>query len=420
MKKIRSILCLIGLISLCFAQNNSTKSIIIPTAGNSFEIDYSHERNAVEKNGIKLTPSSKKVSTYFKLGASGNLNIKLLAKINEGEKARLQVGFGSKTKTIDITATAYTTINLGSFNVPKAGYAHLDFISSNGEIMIKDIVLEGSATTEGVIYCSDPANFYWTRRGPSCHLGYSPKVENATYFYNEVRVPKGQDVIGTYFMANGFAEGYFGIQVNSEKERRILFSVWSPFHTDDPNSIPDDQKILLLKKGNGVYTGEFGNEGSGGQSFLRYNWQAETTYKFLLKGEPDGKGNTVYSAWFFAPENNNWQLIASFQRPKTNTFLKGFHSFLENFSPNQGYLTRQVEFRNQWVYNGTWTKMEEAKLTVDATYRQGNRVDATGGTTSNGYYLKMGGFFDEIVPPNSVFQYNNNAQAPVIDFNALP
>lgn len=112
-------------------------------------------------------------------------------------------------------------------------------------------------------------------------------------------------MIGTYFMANGFAEGYFGIQVNSEKERRILFSVWSPFHTDDPKSIPDDQKILLLKKGEGVYTGEFGNEGSGGQSFLRYNWQAETTYKFLLKGEPDGKGNTVYSAWFFAPENNN-------------------------------------------------------------------------------------------------------------------
>src|SRR5690606_33168904 len=90
--------------------------------------------------------------------------------------------------------------------------------------------------------------------------------------------------------------------------------------------IPDDQKILLLKKGNGVYTGEFGNEGSGGQSFLRYNWQAETTYKFLLKGEPDGKGNTVYSAWFFAPEKNNWQLIAScfFREQKTMHCIRYF------------------------------------------------------------------------------------------------
>ena len=50
-------------------------------------------------------------------------------------------------------------------------------------------------------------------------------------------IPKNNDVVGSYFMANGFAEGYFGIQVNSETERRILFSVWSPYKTDDPNSI---------------------------------------------------------------------------------------------------------------------------------------------------------------------------------------
>ena len=30
-------------------------------------------------------------------------------------------------------------------------------------------------------------------------------------------------------MANGFGEGYFGIQVNGPNERRVLFSVWSPF-----------------------------------------------------------------------------------------------------------------------------------------------------------------------------------------------
>ena len=57
-------------------------------------------------------------------------------------------------------------------------------------------------------------------------------------------VPEGNDVLGSYFMANGFAQGYFGIQVNSPTERRILFSVWSPFHTDDPSEIPD-QAILI-------------------------------------------------------------------------------------------------------------------------------------------------------------------------------
>ena len=75
-------------------------------------------------------------------------------------------------------------------------------------------------------------------------------------------------------MANGFGEGYFGMQVNSENERRILFSVWSPFKTDNPKEIPDDHKITLNKVGQQVKTGEFGNEGSGGQSYMKYNWSA--------------------------------------------------------------------------------------------------------------------------------------------------
>ena len=57
----------------------------------------------------------------------------------------------------------------------------------------------------------------WSRRGPSCHLGYTlPTNEDINYFYNEVTIPKGEDKIGSYFMANGFGEGYFGMQVNSE------------------------------------------------------------------------------------------------------------------------------------------------------------------------------------------------------------
>jgi len=221
-------------------------------------------------------------------------------------------------------------------------------------------------------------------------------------------------------MANGFGEGYFGMQVNSSTERRILFSVWSPFHTDDPKAIPDDEKIHLLKKGTDVHTGEFGNEGSGGQSYLRYNWKAGQSYKFLLKGKPDGNGSTIYTAWFLAPEMKTWKLIASFKRPKTNTYLTRFHSFLENFNPNQGYLTRQVNFNNQWVYDGAWKIVESAKLTVDATYNANQRVDATGGTTSTGYFLKMGGFFNEVEKPGTVFTFNNTKKAPKVNFSKLP
>jgi hypothetical protein len=241
-----------------------------------------------------------------------------------------------------------------------------------------------------------------------------------SYYYNEVTVPQGEDKVGSYFMANGFGEGYFGIQVNSETERRILFSVWSPFHTDDPKSIPDEQKIHLLKKGKDVHSGEFGNEGSGGQSYRKYFWKAGITYKFLLKGVPDGKGNTDYTAWFFVPEENAWNVIASFKRPQTNTYLKRFHSFLENFSPNQGYLGRKVDFGNQWVYDGQWKAVQAASFSVDNTYRANQRIDAIGGITKNGYFLRNGGFFNDIVKPGSTFEFMNKNSAPKIDFDKLP
>ena len=179
------------------------------------------------------------------------------------------------------------------------------------------------------------------------HWNYQvPEKINAEWYYNEITVPVGQDIIGSYYMANGFGEGYFGIQVNSEKERRVLFSVWSPFEIDDPKSIPESYKIKMLKKGTDVKTGEFGNEGSGGQSYLRYNWKAGNTYKFLLRGAPQNDNTTTYTAYFFAPELGKWLLMASFNRPQTNTYLKRFHSFLENFIPEQGDTSRKVLFNN--------------------------------------------------------------------------
>ena len=58
-------------------------------------------------------------------------------------------------------------------------------------------------------------------------------------------------------MANGSREGYFGIQVNSTEERRVLFSIWSPYVTDDPSQIPEDQRIQLIKSGQDVQVDEY-------------------------------------------------------------------------------------------------------------------------------------------------------------------
>jgi len=135
--------------------------------------------------------------------------------------------------------------------------------SANSFGTVSSLGISGTAVNNETVFVKDNDNnyFYWGRRGPSVHLKYTIPSSDITDFYSEINVPKGNDVIGSYFMANGFAEGYFGIQVNSATERRILFSVWSPYATDNPASIPSEFKINMLNKGKDVHAGEFGNEG---------------------------------------------------------------------------------------------------------------------------------------------------------------
>jgi hypothetical protein len=254
-------------------------------------------------------------------------------------------------------------------------------------------------------------------------LGYeAPAGKTLEYFHSEVTVPEGQDPIGSYFMANGFGEGYFGMQVNGPTERRILFSVWSPFHTDNPKDIPEEQRIVLLAKGEGVRTGEFGSEGSGGQSYYIYPWKAGTTYRFLNRARPDGEGNTIYTAWFFAPEVGEWKLIASFRRPKTDKHLTGVHSFLENFADRNGYLGRRAYHGNQWARDtaGNWHELTKARFTGDDIARRKYRLDFAGGAKDGAFFMRNGGFFAGTVPLGSVFERESTpSKKPVIDLNSL-
>ncbi|MCU0779567.1 MAG: DUF3472 domain-containing protein [Akkermansiaceae bacterium] len=256
------------------------------------------------------------------------------------------------------------------------------------------------------------------------YVGYGlPQGKNLTYAYSELTVPVGQDPVGSYFMANGFAEGYFGIQVNSPTERRVLFSVWSPFSTDNPREIPADQRVVTIAKGPETRAQDFGGEGSGGQSFLLYPWTAGTTYKFLTEVKPDGQGSTTYTAWFGEAGKPDWRLVAAFRRPRTDTHLRGFHSFLENFNPEFGHLERLGRHSRQWVRDtdGQWHEITEARFTGDATAGGGHRLDYAGGVQGDSFFLRNGGFFSDHVTLNTRLRRPPGAsQAPAIDFDRLP
>jgi hypothetical protein len=398
----------------------------VPLGGNSWIINPEVEvETMITDSGVTNWISTDTIiKTWFHLEKAGKIRVDLKTGYNSGV-SRIKYTLAGKTGEINHTDNEPTIMNLGDYYFAEAGYHALELQGvdfSGTEFINIESLLLFPVTDVGKISCVSD-EYYWGRRGSSVHLNYQvPDEVDVKWFYNEITVPTGNDVVGSYFMANGFGEGYFGIQVNSENERRILFSVWSPYQTDNPDEIPQDQRIKLLAKGKDVYAGKFGNEGSGGQSYKRYNWKAGITYRFLLRGEPTSSNTSVYTAWFYAPEKGEWELIASFERPQTSTWLARLHSFLENFIPEAGYIGRECHYSNQWICdsNGKWHEITNTMFTADNTAAKGARLDYQGGLKNNSFYLKNCGFFNETTDFYKIFTREETSLPPNIDFSKLP
>lgn len=406
--------------------SSSTLNIAIPTAGNSWVMKNGNYTSSelITQEGIRnWTNPNHTIRTFFYIEKAGKVSLGVRAKVVSGV-SKIRVTFQNKSQDIILNESSLKDTYIGDFQADHPGYYFVDItgLEKEGSVYADvENVLLGGVNVSQTKYIKD--DFYFGRRGPSVHLNFDlPNgVSQVEWFYSEITIPENQDVIGSYFMANGFGEGYFGIQVNSSTERRILFSIWSPYQTDNPNEIPEDYKIKLLKKGDGVTTGEFGNEGSGGQSYKVFNWKTGVNYGFLLGAKPRSNGSTDYTAYFHDPEKNKWSLIAQFRRPKTTTYLKHLYSFLENFIPEQGVLDRKGLYQNQWVYDVTgWHELTKITFTADNTAMKEYRVDYSGGVENNGFYLKNCGFTnDNKVSINSRFERNKLGIAPKIDFTLL-
>ena len=402
----------------------------VPLAGNAFLTTPEAGHGRFPRNGVIAWDDPKSVcSVFVHVDRPAELDVSLSAKVPIGE-SKMVLKCGDQTFELTLSGQDKQVHRVGQLAVETAGYVRFDVrgVSREGAVFAEIDELGLSSQTAGLtldyVQSNEGGMFYWGRRGPSVHLSYVvPEDRKLRFAYSEITVPEGQDVIGSYFMANGFGEGYFGMQVNSPTLRKVLFSVWSPFKTDNPRDIPEEQRVKLLAKGPDVTVGEFGNEGSGGQSFLVFPWKAGETYRFLTEVKPDQSGNTTYTSWFGVAAGESWRLIASFQRPKTETDLRGFHSFLENFYPETGHIERSAEWGNVWVQDvdGEWLECTSARFSVDNTGRRRQRLDFTGGAHGDAFFLRNCGFFDETGRAGEVFtRERSQSGPPKIGFESLP
>ncbi|RYG03426.1 MAG: DUF5077 domain-containing protein, partial [Chitinophagaceae bacterium] len=258
-------------------------NIKVPLAGNAY-ITTLGAAEEINENGLaNWTSQTAVTSTYFRVSKKGLLSIGLRGKV-VGGNSTVKLTVNGKSFNVKLSGEAVTSYPAGNITLTDTGYIKVDLqgVSKTGNYFgdIAEILIGGPATTGDLVFANDPENYYWSRRGPSCHLNYTIPSEDKEYFYSELTVPEGEDVPGSYFMANGFGEGYFGIQVKSATERWILFSVWDPAEGNGMTQ--------LVRKGDDITAQRFGGEGTGGQSYMVFNWKAGTAYKFLTRGKPDG------------------------------------------------------------------------------------------------------------------------------------
>jgi hypothetical protein len=339
--------------------------------------------------------------------------VELRLPVNAISKLRLTVAGQSHETEVKGAGTNLVTARFGKFVIKKPGYQRFALTSLNkaGEPFgdLSALVLNG-VTTNNTHF-----NYKSRRNAASVHLSYpNPKGTNVAAFYCEMTGV--EEPVATYYMACGWHRGYFGMQVNSKTERRIIFSVWdSGNEAISRSNVADTNRVILMGKGAGVNSGDFGNEGTGGHSHLKYNWKTGEKQKFIVTAQPTNETFTIFSGYWFHPEQQKWMLISSWKAPKDGGWLRGLYSFSENFNGNNGHLSRKALYGNQWLRTdqGEWLELTTASFSHDSTGRA-DRLDRFMGVDNGQFFLHHGGFVNGFTPRAEQFTRPATGRPPEI------
>ncbi len=368
-----------------------------------------------EQRGITRWADPKQsVNWYGKFSMTGTIDANVELRLPTDTVSRLRLTVDGTMRETAVTGKGRESVVLakfGEFNISEAKHQQFTLESMNepgnpiGDL--EALVLSGPALDKAHF------NLKERRNAASVHLMYPvPKDTEIESFYCEVTAV--EDPTSTFYMACGWHRGYFGMQVNSPTERRIIFSVWdSGDEAVDRNKVDEVNRVKLMGKGEGVFTGDFGNEGTGGHSHLKVMWKTGEKQRFVVTAQPVDGTFTIYSGYWFHPEQAKWMLISSWKAPKEGGWMRGPHSFSENFGGSSGHLLRKARYGNQWVRtsSGEWKELTTASFSHDPTGRE-DRFDRFMGIENGEFFLSHGGFVDGFTKYGEKFHRDPTRKPP--------
>ncbi|MFM1941998.1 MAG: hypothetical protein RI897_980 [Verrucomicrobiota bacterium] len=405
---------------LLFVTSAAASDLTVP-AYTAYTLPDPNGARISERSGLtRWNDPNLNVNWYGLFRQTGPLRAGITLRLPADSTSLLGLAIDGQTNRFSVTGKGSenpVTVECGEFSLTSTGYHRITLSSYNAPGTppgdISALHLAGQATENAHF------NLKERRNAASVHLMYPvPEDTEIAAFYCEATAV--EDPTTTFYMACGWHRGYFGMQVNSPSERRIIFSVWdSGSEAVDRDKVATENRVRLLAKGDGVYSGDFGNEGTGGHSHLKYPWKTGDTQKFLVTAQPTNQTFTAFSGYYFHPDSHQWMLISSWLAPKEGGYLKRPHSFSENFWGSNGHLPRKALYGNQWILTdqGRWIELTTAKFSHDQTGRE-DRLDRYMGIEQGQFFLQHGGFLDGFVTYGTAFDRPANGQHP--DIQSLP
>jgi hypothetical protein len=217
------------------------------------------------------------------------------------------------------------------------------------------------------------------------HLWWNTnKLDDAVCLYGEITVLATHPAIyycGANWHPGEPAGGYCGIQHNSPKERRTIFSIWDTAPDLHPRVTEADAKTIFNR---------FGGEGEGAHTHMLWNWQAGETFQFFVQKQAGSKPNTTDARYYlYDRAEKKWRHSATITSPngdeKSSRSVAtiaggGLASFLENFGGNDREVAKLALYR-LWL----GTRADDLKC---LTHAEG---DGVWGQLHDAYFLAEGG-----------------------------
>jgi len=253
-------------------------------------------------------------------------------------------------------------------------------------------IAEANATCSKAFYLAVGSVLLLCVNARGQHLWWNlERQTDANCLYGEITVLATNT--GIYYCGANWhpgepAGGYCGIQDNSVKERRTIFSVWDTSRELHPEVAAADARTLFNR---------FGGEGTGAHTHMVWPWKVGETFQFYVEKLPARKPDCTDARYYvYDRRQKKWLHSATITSPNGGkksvaTIGGGVNSFLENFTGRNRDVPKIALYR-LWLGKS----VETLKCLTRA------RGDGTWGRLHDAYFLaegdatKLGAVFSQL------------------------